>query len=340
VKTDILSLLPHEIAAFFPYEASYRSVQIFEWLHKKNAPSFDAMQNLPKSLRHDLDDVFFITPLDVIESHISSDETIKFLTRLNNDAFAESVLMRYKHGNSVCISTQAGCKMGCKFCASASGFQRDLTPGEYCLQVYNAESAKNVVLMGCGEPLDNFDATLRFIELITHEKGKNLGARHITVSTCGLVPKIYALAELELQINLAISLHATTDELRQKFMPIAKKYPLSELISACRFYVEKTRRRITFEYALIAGQNDSPAHARELGKMLQGLLCHVNLIPINPVQSDFSPTPPRETKIFAAALAEKNIPVTVRRSLGSDINAACGQLRATARTLDLYDNLS
>ncbi|MCL1878104.1 MAG: 23S rRNA (adenine(2503)-C(2))-methyltransferase RlmN, partial [Defluviitaleaceae bacterium] len=267
-------------------------------------------------------------PLIMTDKHISSDETVKFLTRLNDDALVESVLMRYKHGNSVCISTQAGCKMGCKFCASATAFQRNLTAGEYCLQVYNADPVKNVVLMGCGEPLDNFDSTLRFIELITHEKGKNLSARHITVSTCGLVPQIYALAEHGLQINLAISLHAPTDELRTKFMPIAKKYPLGELLSACRFYAKKTHRRITYEYALAAGQNDSPDHAQKLAKILHGQLCHVNLIPINPARGDFSPTPPHEIKKFAAVLAKKNIPVTVRRNLGSDINAACGQLRA------------
>ncbi|MCL2355900.1 MAG: 23S rRNA (adenine(2503)-C(2))-methyltransferase RlmN [Defluviitaleaceae bacterium] len=328
MKTDILSLLPHEIAAFFPREASYRAAQIFGHLHKNHATSFDAMQNLPKSLRRELDDNFFITPISVVETQTSRDETVKFLTRLGNDTLVESVLMRYKLGNSVCISTQAGCKMGCKFCASAGNFHRDLTAGEYCLQVYNADNPKNVVLMGCGEPLDNFDATTRFIELITHEKGKNLGARHITVSTCGLVPQIYALANMRLQINLAISLHAPTDELRAEFMPVAKKYPLDELLAACRAYAEKTHRRLTFEYALSAGKNDSPSHARALAKLLRGILCHVNLIPVNSTNPGFSPAPPQEIKKFAAILAEKNIPVTVRRSLGSDIDAACGQLRA------------
>lgn len=330
MQIDILSLLPHEIAAFFPSEPGYRAGQIFEWLHGKHVASFDAMKNLPKDLRRELDEKFFITPFSVVEKHISRDETEKFLTQVG-DVFVESVLMRYRHGNSICISTQAGCKMGCKFCASAGDFQRDLTAGEYCLQVYNAALVKNIVLMGCGEPLDNFDATLRFIELITHEKGANIGARHITVSTCGLVPQIYALAERGLQINLAISLHASTDELRAEFMPIARKYPLPELLDACRFYAEKTHRRITFEYALAAGRNDTPAHARALAKLLRGLLCHVNLIPINNARGDFSPTPPREIKNFADTLGGKNIPVTVRRSLGGDINAACGQLRATAK---------
>jgi len=272
---------------------------------------------------------FFITETKIIEKQISpKDDTVKFLTQLN-DAYAESVLMRYKHGNSVCISTQAGCKMGCKFCASAThGFHRNLTAAEYCAQVYNAAPVKNIVLMGCGEPLDNFGETLRFIEIITHPNGANISGRNITVSTCGLIPQIYALAEKNLQITLAISLHAPSDEIREKIMPIAKTYPLSELFPACRNYAEKTHRRLTFEYALTKNLNDSPAHAKALVHLLKGLLCHVNLIPMNKTFENFSPSPPRAIEIFANILRENKIPTTIRRSLGGEINAACGQLRS------------
>lgn len=331
---DILSMLETEIAETLPEVPKYRTNQIFEWLHRRGAVSFESMDNLPKSLRRELENLFYITPVSVAEKHVSqNDGTVKFLTKLG-DNYAESVLMSYKHGTSVCISTQAGCKMGCTFCASAeSGFQRNLTAGEYCAQVYNAMtkgrfSCHGVVLMGCGEPLDNFDATLRFIKLITHPKGMNLGQRHITVSTCGLVPQIYALAERKLQITLAISLHAPTDDLREKLMPVAKTYPLRELINAARHYAEKTRRRITFEYALAKGINSSETNAKTLAKLLQGLLCHVNLIPINKARGEFSPTPRRDIKIFASTLQEHNIKTTIRRSLGGDISAACGQLRS------------
>ncbi|MCL1884057.1 MAG: 23S rRNA (adenine(2503)-C(2))-methyltransferase RlmN [Defluviitaleaceae bacterium] len=338
MKTDILSMMPHEIGAFITEKSlpKYRADQIFEWLHKRGAKSFEDMVNLPKTLRTELEQYFFITTYSVIQKHTSQDNnTIKFLTKLNNDAFAESVLMSYKHGNSICISTQAGCKMGCKFCASAeSGFQRNLSAGEYCAQVYHGDSIKNIVLMGCGEPLDNFDATIRFIELITHTKGMNIGQRHITVSTCGLVPQIHELAEKNLQITLAVSLHAPTDEIRSELMPIAKTHPLSELMVACKKYADITRRRITFEYALIQGVNDSPAHAKALAKLLQGLLCHVNLIPINKARSNFSPAPRRDIEKFAQVLQEKNITATIRRSLGSDINAACGQLRGQLRGIN------
>ncbi|MCL2199803.1 MAG: 23S rRNA (adenine(2503)-C(2))-methyltransferase RlmN [Defluviitaleaceae bacterium] len=335
-KIDIMSLMHEEIAGLLPKMPKYRTDQIFEWLHRRNATSFGEMENLPRTLRSELREMFFIPKISVVEKLISkNDKTEKFLTKISNDVFVESVLMRYKHGNSVCISTQAGCKMGCRFCASAeSGFQRNLTAGEYLAQVYNAgEDVKNIVLMGCGEPLDNLNATLRFLELISHPKGKNISQRNITVSTCGLVPQIYELAERTLQITLAISLHAPTDETREMLMPIAKTYPLAELMQACRHYAEKTGRRLTFEYALAHGLNDSVQHAKLLAKLLKGILCHVNLIPINKARSEFSPTPRREVEKFAAILQEKNTPVTIRRSLGGDINAACGQLRAR-RILD------
>lgn len=331
-KTDILSLTPPEIckATSELNLPKYRADQIFEWLHKKNAATFAEMLNLPKSLRDELSTRFFITNANVIQKQVSpKDGTVKFLTRLNG-AYAESVLMRYKHGNSVCISTQAGCKMGCKFCASgASGFERNLTAGEFCAQVYNAApSLKNIVLMGCGEPLDNLTETLRFIEIITHPRGANISGRNITISTCGLVPQIHVLAEKCLQITLAISLHAPSDDIRREIMPIAKTYPLNELIRACHMYAEKTRRRLTFEYALIKGINDAPSHAKALAKLLRGLLCHVNLIPVNKTVSGLSPASPHIMEIFANILETNKIPTTIRRSLGAEIDAACGQLRS------------
>jgi len=227
--------------------------------------------------------------------------------------------------------------MGCVFCASAiGGLVRNLTAGEMCAQVYAMpEKVSSIVLMGCGEPLDNFVETLRFIKLITHEKGANIGARHITISTCGLVPEIIALAEKKMQINLAISLHGPTDDVRRRFMPITNRYPVDELIDACRLYADTTRRRVTFEYALASGINDTPAHARQLSQLVKGMLCHVNLIPINKKSHDkshFFPTPRASIDAFAAILDNAKIPVTVRRSLGSDISAACGQLRAQKHT--------
>ncbi|MCL2387852.1 MAG: 23S rRNA (adenine(2503)-C(2))-methyltransferase RlmN [Defluviitaleaceae bacterium] len=338
LKNDILSKTPLEIAELMAElgQPKYRADQIFEWLHRRNATSFDEMENLPKSLRKELERVCKIQNISEVEKLISkNDGTTKFLTAFDNDVLVESVLMSYRHGASVCISTQAGCKMGCKFCVSTEeGFQRNLTAGEYCAQVYNAAKESpngklsGIVLMGCGEPLDNLDATTRFLELISHPKGLNIGQRHITISTCGLVPQIYELAEQQLQITLAISLHAPSDEIRKTIMPIAKKYPMKELIQSCKYYTEKTRRRLTFEYALAKGLNDSTNHAKALAKLLKGLLCHVNLIPINKARDKFHPTPRREIEAFAQTLQDNNINATIRRSLGGDIDAACGQLRA------------
>ena len=290
--------------------------------------------------------------------------------------FIESVLMEYTHGRSVCVSTQAGCRMGCLFCATGqSGLLRNLTAGEMCMQVYtaarnnlshlrdntlpirDASNIRNVVLMGCGEPLDNLEAVLRFIELITHPKGAGLSQRHITLSTCGLIPEIRALAQRRMQITLAVSLHGPDDATRQAMMPVAKGHPIKELLAACREYVDVTHRRITFEYALAAGINDSPAQARALAGLLKGLLCHVNLIPVNPTQDPkagntglqhrqsspmieaagaqrnqsprtFSPTKKQQAAAFAEILQKAGIPATVRRTIGAEVNAACGQLRA------------
>ncbi|MCL2047865.1 MAG: 23S rRNA (adenine(2503)-C(2))-methyltransferase RlmN [Defluviitaleaceae bacterium] len=345
---DLLDCTLPEITEYIQAlgQPKYRAEQVFFHLHGNGnggvIPKISEMQNLPKALREQLEKDFFVTEIDILKELISTDgNTRKFLTKIN-DAYAESVLMRYKHGDTVCISTQAGCKMGCTFCASAeSGFHRNLTAGEYCAQVYLAknhaealqasgQSLKNIVLMGCGEPLDNFGETIKFIELITHPKGLNLSQRNITLSTCGLVPQIYALADLNLKITLAVSLHAPTDEIRAAIMPIAKKYPLDELLRACKYY-EKTRRRITFEYALIKGVNDSVSHAKALAKLLRGMLCHVNLIPVNKARGGFSPAAQNEVRGFAAVLEDRNIPVTVRRSLGADIDAACGQLRGECK---------
>jgi len=240
--------------------------------------------------------------------------------------------MEYNFGSSICISTQAGCRMGCKFCASTSdGLIRNLTAGEMCAQVYSSLQGKKlagIVLMGCGEPLDNFEQVIRFLELIMHPKGVGVGARHITISTCGLIPQMRKLADLKLQINLAVSLHAFNDATRQELMPIAKTYPIQELIEACRYYIKQTNRRITFEYALVRGINDTIKDAEALAKLLKGMLCHVNLIPVNPGGGNYTPTLRREAETFTAILMKNHIQATIRRTIGDDVDAACGQLRA------------
>ena len=334
---DILSMNLAEIEALMTElgQPAYHAKQIFGWLHQNNVTSFSDMTNVSKSLRAELEASGHIASVNIakrIESQ--NDDTVKYLFTLNDNTQIESVLMKYSHGYSVCVSTQAGCKMGCTFCASGENFSRNLTAGEICAQVYHAtrdcDRVGGVVLMGCGEPLDNFDAVMRFIELISHPDGLNIGQRHITLSTCGLVPRIFQLAEMKMQITLAISLHAPSDDLRQTFMPIAKRYGLKELLSACRHYIEATHRRITFEYALARGVNDSPSHAKALAKLLKGLNCHINLIPINKARGAFSPTARKEALIFAEILQESRIQTTIRRSLGGDVGAACGQLRSAA----------
>ena len=327
---DLLSMTLPELSVFITElkEPAYRAEQIFVWLHKKNTKDFAAMKNLPLSLRSTLEKNCKISRVNPVHKRKSGrDGTVKILYEADG-VFIETVLMSYKHGTSICISTQAGCRMGCKFCASGEkGLDRNLTAGEYCAQVYNSSSeVKNIVMMGCGEPLDNFEATLRFIELITHPKGKNIGQRHITLSTCGLVPQVNDLAKKRLQINLAVSLHAPTDEIRDVLMPIAKHHPLADLIPACRHYTETTRRRITFEYALVKGINSDITHAKSLAKLLKGMLCHVNLIPVN--GSRFTPASGGEAASFAKILQDNRITATIRRSLGGDIDAACGQLRS------------
>lgn len=313
----------------------FRAGQVFDWLHQKTALRFDEMTNLSKDLQKKLSDRFFITSLTLQKKQVSEiDGTIKYLLRLEDGNLLETVLMKYKHGNSLCISTQVGCKMGCSFCASTkAGFVRNLTPSEMLEEIYYAEresgeKVSNVVLMGIGEPLDNYDNVLRFFELISDEKGKQLSLRHISLSTCGLVNRINDLAEKRLGVTLSVSLHAPNDLIRNQTMPINRQYNISTLLAACDKYARHTGRRVSFEYALIRGINDSDACADELCARLRGMLCHVNLIPVNEIkETDFVKSERGRVQAFCDRLNKRGITATVRRTLGSDISAACGQLR-------------
>ncbi len=314
-------------------EKPFRAGQIFDWLHIKQVKSFDEMTSLSKALREKLKAEYTLSDLKIAEKLISrQDNTRKYLFDLGNNIIIESVLMKYSYGNAVCISSQAGCRMGCKFCASTvEGLERSLTAGEMAMQIYEiqhdiGERVSNVVIMGSGEPLDNYDQLTAFLTIIG--EGIGIGQRHITVSTCGLADKIDMLAQLKLQITLAISLHAPNDEIRKKTMPIANKYSIERVISAAKNYAQVTGRRVTYEYALIKGVNDSTENARELSERLRGSLCHVNLIPVNDVkENNFIRSGENTIKAFAEVLTKNGIETTVRRRLGSDINAACGQLR-------------
>ena len=330
-KTDILSLSPNELIENIGGFGvpTYRATQVFDWLHKKNVKSFYDMTNLPQDLRSLLALNFAINSAKCQKKLVSKiDGTEKYLFELHDGVLIETVVMKYRFGKSICISTQAGCKMGCTFCASGeTGLRRNLTAGEMLAQVYAADAVKRVVLMGCGEPLDNYENVLRFLELISHEQGKNIGERNITLSTCGIVPKINELAILGKQINLAISLHAPSDELRTKLMPIARAHPIHELIESAKHYAKTTKRRITYEYSLIDGINDDAAHAIKVAVLLKNSLCHVNLIPINKTSSGLSPSTLDKVSAFYKTLESYGIQTTIRRSIGADINAACGQLR-------------
>ncbi|PXV89506.1 23S rRNA (adenine2503-C2)-methyltransferase [Lachnotalea glycerini] len=316
-------------------DKAFRAKQIYDWLHVKLAESFDEMSNIPVSLRERLKLTYEIINVSSIEIQTSKlDGTQKYLFRLNDGNVIESVLMRYKHGNSVCISSQVGCRMGCKFCASTiGGLDRNLTASEMLSQIYaiqksTNERISNVVVMGTGEPLDNYENLLRFIEILTDEFGLNISQRNITVSTCGIVPKMTELADRELQITLALSLHATTDEKRKALMPIANKYSLKDVISACKYYFQKTGRRITFEYSLVGGVNDTNEDVRELIELIKGINCHVNLIPVNPIKErDFVQSNKKVIDNFKNKLEKCQINVTIRREMGRDIDGACGQLR-------------
>lgn len=330
---DIKSLYIEEIEGMLKEmgEPKFRAKQIFSWLHAKKAKTFDEMTNLSKPLREKLGEKFKISNVKILEKLVSSDGTTKYLFSLDDGNVIESVLMRYSYGNAVCVSTQVGCRMGCGFCASTlNGLERNLEAGEILSQIYEIsrdidERISSVVLMGSGEPLDNYDNVIRFIRLLNSRDGADIGQRHITLSTCGLAEKIDKLRGENLQITLAISLHAPNDEIRGKTMPVSRKYDMETLLSACRRYSEETKRRITFEYALIRGVNDSAACAKELASKLKGMLCHVNLIPVNDVKErEYVHSSEEQIKSFASILMGRGIETTIRRKLGSDINAACG----------------
>ena len=315
-------------------ESQFRAKQVFSWIYK-NVSDFDGMKNIPKSLANKLKENFSIDLPEVIEVYKSElDGTEKFLLAFKDGNLIESVLMRYNHGNSICISTQVGCRMGCKFCASTiEGRVRNLTTGEILSEIlvvqnYIKERISNVVLMGSGEPLDNYENVVKFLEVVSADYGLNIGQRHITLSTCGIVPKIYELADKEFSVTLAISLHAFSDEKRKEIMPIANKYTINEILDACRYYIDKTNRRITFEYALVKDVNDTKEEAKALAKLLKGMLCHVNLIPVNEIkENSFKRSSKKTIDDFSEILKSYGIGVTTRREMGSDINAACGQLR-------------
>ena len=327
-------------------EPKFRAKQIFDWLHAKQVDSFEEMTNLSKGLREKLSETASINGVEIVRKLVSQiDGTRKYLFALSDGAIIESVLMKYEHGNTVCISTQVGCRMGCKFCASTlDGVERGLTAGEMLSQIYAiqkdcGERVHGTVLMGSGEPLDNYDSVVKFLRLINDPKGQNMGQRHITLSTCGLVDRMYDLAEEDLQITLAVSLHAPNDGIRTQTMPIAKVYSMDRLLQACRDYADKTKRRITFEYALIHGVNDGDEHAWELVKKLRDMLCHVNLIPVNDVKErNYVKSTADRVKRFAGILNENGVETTVRRKLGSDIDAACGQLRRSHMKEQTKDN--
>lgn len=315
-------------------EKKFRAKQIFKWIHR-SIESFDEMTDLSGALREKLKNRGYISNMDILTKQESQiDGTVKYLMSLRDKNVIECVLMKYTHGYSICISTQAGCSMGCSFCASTiGGKNRDLTAGEMIGQILkvqrdSGQRISNVVLMGTGEPLDNFENVMKFVDLVNNPDGINIGMRHITISTCGLVPEIKRLGDLNLQLTLAISLHAPNDEIRTKIMPVARKYALTELMEACSYYIKKTKRRITFEYSLIDGVNDSDRNAAELSSLLKGMLCHVNLIPLNRVKErEYSKSRVDRVEKFKGILVKNGIETTVRRELGSDIDAACGQLR-------------
>lgn len=316
-------------------EASFRGKQIFEWLYKKDAESIGEMTNLSKKFRERLEERAYIGNALIEEKYVSAiDETRKYLLKLDDGNFIETVLMKYDYGLTICVSSQVGCRMGCKFCASTlSGRERNLTPGEIidqiiCVQRDVGKRISNIVMMGIGEPLDNYDNVMKFLEIVSCDGGLNIGQRHISLSSCGLADKIRMLADRKMQITLSISLHASDDETRSEIMPVNNKFNIEALMSACDYYAEKTSRRVSFEYTLISGVNDSIDAADKLIKLLSGKLCHVNLIPVNAVsETGFNKSSKKRVEAFKERLEKCGITATVRRKMGSDINAACGQLR-------------
>lgn len=337
MNQDILSMTFEELSDEFAAIGypKFRAKQVYEWLHRHLAGDYDEMTNLPKNLREDLKKRFPLINCKIIKKQVSKlDNTVKYLFELHDGDYIESVVMKYKYGYTICVSSQVGCKMGCAFCASTlGGFKRSLNAGEILSQLYTAqkdvgERISHIVLMGMGEPLDNFDNVMRFLELVTDEKGNNLSMRNISLSTCGIVPKIEGLLDRHLQLTLSISLHAPSDEIRSKIMPINKRYPVDGLLKICKKYTQETSRRISFEYSMLSGFNDSDECAKLLASKLKGMLCHVNLIPVNEVaESPYKPSTPERIERFIQILSKNGINATVRRKLGSDIDASCGQLR-------------
>ncbi len=318
-------------------QPAFRAKQIFHWLHQKLVTEFSAMTDQPKALLAKLEEEYYIAAPVIQRRQQSKDGTVKYLFRLADGNCIETVVMRYNYGNTVCVSTQVGCRMGCRFCASTqAGRVRNLEAGEIAAEIYAAqkdigERISHIVLMGIGEPLDNFDNVMDFLTIISSPEGVNIGMRNISLSTCGIVPQIDKLAEKKLQLTLSISLHAPNNAMRSQMMPVNDAYPVEELIAACRRYQKVTGRRISFEYSMVRGVNDSPATAKELAKLIRGMGAHVNLIPINPVDgSPYSATDAENVKRFQNMLTELGVNATVRRRLGSDISAACGQLRREA----------
>lgn len=316
-------------------EKPYRAKQLYEWMHVKLARNYGEMTNLPKDLREKLsEDYEYISLKEVTVQTSKLDGTKKYLFELADGNLVESVWMQYHHGNSVCISSQVGCRMGCRFCASTlDGLERNLTPSEMLDQIYaisksTGERVSNVVVMGTGEPLDNYDNLLRFIHMVTDENGLNISQRNITVSTCGIVEQMRHLADEKLQITLALSLHGSTQEKRRELMPVANRYDISEVIDACRYYFDQTGRRVTFEYSLVGGVNDTDEDAENLCRLIGGLNCHVNLIPVNPIKErDYVESERKDVLRFQKKLEKRHINATIRREMGRDIDGACGQLR-------------
>ena len=316
-------------------EKAFRAKQVYQWLHEKLVSGYEEMSNLSKELREKLQQEEELVNLNIVQVQESAiDGTKKYLFELPDGNVVESVWMKYHHGNSVCISSQVGCRMGCRFCASTlDGLERNLLPSEMLEQIYSIirhtkERVSNIVVMGTGEPMDNYDHLVRFVKMISDDKGQNISQRNITVSTCGIVPNMERLAREKLQITLALSLHATTDEKRRQLMPIAYKYSLREVIDACKYYFDNTGRRITFEYSLVAGVNDKKEDAGELVELLKGMNCHVNLIPVNPIKErDYRQSAKEQIQQFKSIVEKSGISATVRREMGRDIDGACGQLR-------------
>ena len=336
-KIDIVSLNFNELSAAFKDMGlpKFRATQVYDWLHKKGAVSFDEMTNISKDLIKKLNDNFVIFSCSIEKKLVSRyDNTVKYLYSLPDGEYLECVVMDYKYGHTICVSTQVGCKMGCAFCASGiGGFKRQLTPSEILSQIYTAQKdlgvrISRIVLMGMGEPLDNYDNVMKFLELVSDDKGLNIGMRHISLSTSGIVPKIYDLLDKKLQLTLSVSLHAPNNEIRSKIMPVNKSWDIDELLKACKNYGDKTSRRISFEYAMMKGVNDTEECALELSKRLKGILCHVNLIPANEVpEKGHERSDDSSINKFKSILENNGLTVTIRRTLGSDINASCGQLR-------------